>query len=56
MFRQMRGSKSYPQLTSEEMADILAFLYQASNAGHRGDVAAGEKVFHDKGCGTCHSV
>jgi mono/diheme cytochrome c family protein len=56
MFRQMRGSKSYPQLTSEDMADILAFLYQASNAGQRGDVAAGEKVFQDKGCATCHSV
>ena len=56
MFRRIRGGKSYPQLTPEDMADVLAFLYQASNAGSRGDASAGQKVFQDKGCATCHSV
>jgi mono/diheme cytochrome c family protein len=56
MFRRIRSGSSYPQLTSQDMADILAFLYQASNADQRGDPAAGEKVFHDKGCASCHSV
>lgn len=56
MFRRIRGSNSYPQLTSEDMADVLAFLYQANNAGRRGDAAAGEQVFRGKGCATCHSV
>jgi cytochrome c2 len=56
MFRRIRNSESYPQLNSQDMADILAFLYQASNVDHPGDANAGEKVFHDKGCVTCHSV
>jgi len=57
MFRQMRhGNVAYPQLNTAEMADILAFLYQAGNVDRPGDLNAGERVFHDKGCGRCHSV
>jgi mono/diheme cytochrome c family protein len=57
MWRQMRGGKtSYPRLSQEEMADILAFLYQASNADSAGDTGAGQKVFTEKGCARCHSV
>ncbi len=50
------GRNSYPRLTSQDMADMLAFLYRAANAGHPGDAASGRKVFHEKGCATCHSV
>jgi mono/diheme cytochrome c family protein len=56
MFRRIRSGSSYPQLTSQDMADVLAFLYQAANADRQGDATAGEKVFHDKGCASCHSV
>jgi len=57
MFRQMRrGNVAYPHLDTQEMADILAFLYQAANADHAGDPSAGERTFRDKGCAHCHSI
>jgi len=57
MFRQMRhGNVAYPQLNTEEMAHILAFLYQAASADRPGYASAGERVFRDKGCSRCHSV
>jgi len=55
MARQMRGAKS-PQLNQQEMAHILAFLYQASTADRAGDTAAGKTVFEAKGCSRCHAV
>jgi cytochrome c2 len=54
MWRQMHGEKL--QLNQEEMAHILAFLYQAGSADKPGDPAAGEKVFAAKGCARCHAV
>jgi cytochrome c2 len=57
MFRQMRrGNVAYPHLNNQEMANVLAFLYQAANAGSPGNPSAGERVFQDKGCASCHSV
>ena len=57
MWRQMRQkSWPYPELNSQEMADILAFLYQASSVDQPGDPSAGQKVFNAKGCSRCHSV
>ncbi len=57
MFRQMRrGNVAYPHLNTEEMAHVLAFLYQAANADRPGDPSAGERVFRDNGCSRCHSV
>jgi cytochrome c2 len=57
MWRQIRQKKeSYPQLNSQEMADILALLYQASSIDRAGDPSAGERVFNEKGCVHCHSV
>ena len=57
MWRQMQGGKSgYPILNQEEMADILAFLYQAETADAPGDAKAGERAFRGKGCVHCHSV
>lgn len=56
MYRRLRTGKAFPQLTTQQMADMLAFLYQASNFDRPGDPAAGQEVFRDKGCATCHSV
>jgi cytochrome c2 len=57
MWRQIRqNNKPYPQLNSQEMADILAFLYQASTIDRPGDPSAGQRVFNEKGCVHCHSV
>jgi cytochrome c2 len=57
MWRQMRhGNVSYPHLNSEEMAHILAFLYEAGNVDPPGDPNAGQRVFDEKGCVQCHSV
>jgi cytochrome c2 len=56
MFRRIRQGRSYPQLNPQEMADILAFLYEAGNANRRGNPKAGEIVFQQKGCVHCHSV
>lgn len=57
MWRQMRhGNVAYPHLNSEEMAHILAFLYQAGNVDRAGNADAGHRVFNEKGCVRCHSV
>jgi cytochrome c2 len=57
MWRQIRRKNDpYPQLDAQEMADIFAFLYQASSLDHAGDPSAGQRVFNEKGCVRCHSV
>jgi cytochrome c2 len=56
MFRSIRRKQAYPQLDAQEMADILAFLYQAASVDPAGNSAAGHKVFDDKGCSRCHSA
>ena len=57
MWRQIRQKNDpYPQLNSQEMADIFAFLYQASGIDRAGDASAGQRVFNGKGCVRCHSV
>ena len=57
MWRQIRQkNEPYPQLDAQEMADIFAFLYQASSIDRPGDPSAGQRVFREKGCAHCHSV
>src|SRR5271167_4452467 len=57
MWRQIRQkNQPFPQLDSQEMADILAFLYQASNIDHPGDPTTGQRIFNEKGCVRCHAV
>lgn len=56
MFRTIRRKQSYPQLDTQEMADILAFLYQAASVDSAGNATAGHKIFDDKGCSHCHSA
>ncbi len=55
MWRQMRRSYA-PSLSQEDMAHILAFLYQAGSSDPPGDPKAGERVFTEKGCVRCHSA
>jgi len=57
MWRQIRRTKDlYPRLDAQEMADILAFLYQASSFDRPGDPSAGKRAFTEKGCVRCHAV
>ncbi len=57
MWRQIRRkNEPYPKMDAQEMADILAFLYQASSIDRAGDPSAGQLVFNEKGCVRCHSV
>ena len=57
MWRHIRRyNKPFPELSPQEMADVLSFLYLASNTDRPGNSAAGRQVFADKGCARCHSV
>jgi cytochrome c2 len=57
MWRQIgQENRAYPEMDSQDMADILAFLYQASNVDRTGDPSAGQRVFSEKGCIRCHAV
>jgi cytochrome c2 len=57
MWRQIRRKNDpYPQLDAQEMADIFAFLYEASSIDRAGDPSAGQRVFNEKGCVRCHAV
>lgn len=57
MWRQIRRTNGpLPQLDAQEIADIFAFLYQASSISRPGDPGAGQRVFDEKGCTRCHSA
>ena len=57
MWRQIRrNNKPFPDLNSQEMGDILSFLYKASNIDPPGNSETGRQVFVEKGCVRCHSV
>lgn len=57
MWRHIRSyNKPFPELNPQEMADILSFLYWASNVDSPGSSSAGRQVFTEKGCVRCHSV
>ena len=43
-------------MSAQDIADILAFLYQASSVDRTGDPSAGQRVFSEKGCIRCHAV
>jgi mono/diheme cytochrome c family protein len=45
-----------PQLSGQEMADILAYLYTAHYFEQRGNVGRGQKLVRERGCTSCHSV
>ncbi len=45
-----------PRLTSEEMKNLIAFLYYLDYFDKPGNPEEGEKLFKTKRCGTCHSL
>jgi len=51
---QARGF-TFPQFQGTEMADVIAFLYYLRFNETGGNARAGEAVFQQKGCSSCHS-
>ena len=47
---------AWPQLTSEEALELIAFLYFIDYLGRPGVAEDGEVVFAEQGCSSCHSV
>ncbi|HXG52640.1 MAG TPA: c-type cytochrome [candidate division Zixibacteria bacterium] len=45
-----------PLFKPPEMASLLSFLYYIGSLDPPGDAAAGERVFREKSCRTCHSL
>ncbi len=45
-----------PQLTAEEMADLVAYLYSVQYFAESGDPRKGRRLLADKGCLGCHSL
>lgn len=41
--------------TVPEMTDLVSYLYFIEYYDSGGDAKVGEKLFHDRGCGECHS-
>ena len=56
MFRRIRSGRSYPQLNTQEMADILAFLYQASKCRSCRRSCGRPPRVPGKRMHTCHAV
>ncbi len=56
MLDEMKKEKmEYPQFSSSEMADLIAYLYSVRYFDEPGDAGAGGKVFKEKSCAMCHS-
>ncbi|HZT30629.1 MAG TPA: c-type cytochrome [Bryobacteraceae bacterium] len=45
-----------PKLSADAAADLFAFFYSSRFFDKPGDAGRGERVFHDKHCGSCHGV
>lgn len=45
-----------PELSAEEMADIIAYIYFSSYIDEGGDPVQGKEYFITKGCALCHSL
>ncbi len=57
MGRTMQSSgQAYPSMDRQEMAHLLAFLYQIADADPPGDREAGRRAFQEKGCIRCHAA
>jgi len=48
-----RGVERRP-IAAQELADILSYVLALQNRDDKGNVAHGERVFMQKGCGSCH--
>lgn len=47
---------TWPQLTGDEAAELVAFLYFINYLGRPGVAADGRDVFRERGCFTCHVI
>jgi mono/diheme cytochrome c family protein len=47
---------TFPRFEGKEMADVIAFLYYLRFYDTGGDARAGEAVFAQKGCASCHAA
>ncbi len=47
---------SYPNLSYDDVAQLLAYLYMSRHMDDPGDAARGHLLFSNKGCLHCHSV
>jgi mono/diheme cytochrome c family protein len=57
MWERMRVDHvSYPTLTYEETAQLMAYLYTASHMDGPGNSQNGKRLFTSKGCILCHAV
>ncbi|MBI4269140.1 MAG: c-type cytochrome [Candidatus Rokubacteria bacterium] len=52
--RMRQEGRERPTLTAADVVNLLAFLFTAQYADESGDVAAGERLFTEKGCVQCH--
>jgi mono/diheme cytochrome c family protein len=50
------GGLAVPQLTAEEMADLVAYLYSVDYFGESGNPARGRQLLRQKECLRCHAV
>jgi len=57
MWQAMAATQSsFPELTSTEMSDLITYLHFSSFADPAGDPKVGQRLFEEKGCGTCHGL
>lgn len=46
----------YPELSYEEMAQLIGFLYISNHTDDPGNADRGRQLFQSKGCGQCHTL
>lgn len=57
MWQRMSTNKiPYPELSSQEMTHLFAFLYTARYVDEPGNVDTGQRLFMTKGCARCHNL
>ncbi len=57
MFRRMRElDLPYPEFTTKEMGELIAYLYYLRFLGEPGDLYRGKILFKEKGCQGCHAI
>ncbi len=54
VFQEQRAAR--PQFKPSEMGSLISFLYYIGSLDPAGEAAAGERLFREKRCQTCHSL
>ncbi|MGC8595191.1 MAG: c-type cytochrome [Candidatus Kryptoniota bacterium] len=49
-------NKPFPELSDDEMANLIAYLYFESSPKTEGTSSKGRKLFKEKGCESCHQI